>query len=104
MNDILTQEEILRLCEKWQRELNVSIRRIQLREMKNKWGSCSTRGILTLNKELMKLPLKYAEYVIVHELLHLIIPNHGRTFRTLLYIYFPEWEEMHQYLQGNVRE
>jgi len=104
MSDIATREEILKLCEKWQKELNVRIKRVQIREMKNKWGSCSTRGILTLNKELMKLPPKYAEYVIVHELLHLIVPNHGRTFKTLLYVYFPRWEEMHQYLESNKKE
>jgi hypothetical protein len=100
MSDTLTRGDILKLCEKWQNELKINLRRVQIRKMKNKWGSCSTRGILTLNKEVMKLPLKYAEYVIVHELLHLIIPNHSRTFKTLLYVYFPEWEEIHENLQN----
>jgi len=69
--------------------------------MKNKWGSCSTRGILTLSRDLLKFPTKCVEYVIVHELLHLIIPNHNKTFKTLLYVYLPEWEEIHEYLEKN---
>ncbi len=97
MNKI-TRQDILKLCEKWKEELKVEVKRIQIREMKNKWGSCSTKGVITLNKELLNLPIEYAEYVIVHELLHLIIPNHGRTFKTLLYTYLPNWEELHEFL------
>ena len=100
MNRKLIREDILKLCEKWQKELKVEVKRIQIREMKNKWGSCSTKGVLTLNKELLKLPLKYAEYVIVHELLHMVIPSHGRTFKTLLYVYMPNWEELHERLEN----
>jgi len=100
MNRKLIREDILRLCTKWEKELKVEIKRIQIREMKNKWGSCSTKGILTLNKKLLKLPQKYAEYVIVHELLHMVVPNHGRTFKTLLYAYMPNWEDLHECLES----
>ena len=99
MNKI-TRQEILRLCEKWQKELKVDVKQIQIREMKNKWGSCSTKGVLTINKELLNLPIEYSEYVIVHELLHLIVPNHGRTFKTLLYMYLPNWDILHEYLEN----
>jgi len=68
--------------------------------MKNQWRACSTKGALTLNKELLELPLTYAEYVIVHELLHMIVSNHGWTFKTLLYVYMPNWEELHEYLEN----
>jgi len=95
----ITRKDILDLCKKWQKELKVDVKRVQIRGMKNKWGSCSSKGVLTLNKELLSLPLKYAEYVIVHELLHRIVPNHGRTFKTLLYVYLPNWEELHEYLK-----
>ncbi|MGC8852217.1 MAG: M48 family metallopeptidase, partial [Hydrogenobacter sp.] len=57
--------------------------------------------VITLNKELLKLPPAYVEYVIVHELLHMIIPNHGRTFKTLLYTYLSNWEKLHEYLENN---
>ena len=97
----ITREKILKIYEKWQRELKVNVRRVQIREMKNKWGSYSSNGILTLNKELLRFPIRCVEYVVLHELLHRIIPNHGRTFETLLYAYMPEWEELHEYLKNN---
>jgi predicted metal-dependent hydrolase len=100
MNNKLNREDILKLCEKWQKEIRVQIKQIQIRKMKKKWGSCSTKGILTLNQELLNYPVKYVEYVIVHELLHLIVPNHGKTFKTLLYVYLPNWEECHKYLMN----
>lgn len=99
MNKNLAREDIIKLCEKWKKELKVNVKRIQIRQMKNKWGSSSTKGVLTLNKKLLELPHKYAEYVIVHELLHWVVPNHRRTFKVLLYIYIPDWEELHEYLQ-----
>jgi hypothetical protein len=95
----VSRKTILELCEKWQKTLKVKINRIQIRKMKNKWGSCSSKGTLTLNEELMKLSLKQIEYVIVHELLHLIVSNHGRTFQTLLSIYLPEGEK----IQGELK-
>ncbi len=99
MNEVM-RKDILDICEKWQKELRVKVKRVQIRNMKNKWGSCSTRGILTLNKELLNLPIKYAEYVILHELLHMIVPNHGKTFKILLYTYLPVWEELHEDLKN----
>ncbi len=90
------EKEILKLCEKWQKILKVKVNRIQMRKMKNKWGSCSSKGVLTLNKELKNLHLKEVEYVIVHELLHLIIPTHNKTFKTLLRVYLPEADVLHE--------
>lgn len=97
----LSREDVLTICNKWHNELKVNIKRVQIRNMKRKWGSCSKNGTLTLNKELLSMPKECLEYVIVHELLHLIVPNHGRTFKTLLYVYFPKWEGIHEYLVNN---
>jgi predicted metal-dependent hydrolase len=99
MNEI-TREEILAICKKWEKKLKVNVKRVQIRNMKRKWGSCSSKGVITLNKELLKLPPAYVEYVIVHELLHMIIPNHGRTFKTLLYAYLPNWDKLHKELEN----
>lgn len=104
MNNKITREDILKICNKWEKKLKIGVKRIQIREMKNKWGSFSSKGILTFNKELLKFPSKCAEYVIVHELLHKIVPNHGRTFKTLLYAYLPNWEKLHEYLEYNRKE
>ena len=52
--------------------------------MERKWASCSTIGRITFNSELFDQPYRFQEFVIVHELLHLKIPNHGKLFKSLL--------------------
>jgi len=95
---LLTKDDLLEIAHKWQEKLNVETNRIQIMKMKNKWSSCSTKGNITLNSELTKLPKELAEYAILHELLHLIAPNHGKTFKALLSAYMPNWEGLHQKL------
>ena len=94
----LTKNDLLEITCKWQEKLKVKLTRIQIMKMKNKWSSCSTKGNITLNSELTKLPKEIAEYAILHELLHLIVPNHGKTFKALLSAYMPNWEELHKEL------
>lgn len=94
----LTKNDLLEITRKWQEKLKIKPNRIQIMKMKNKWSSCSTKGNITLNSELTKLPKEVAEYAILHELLHLIVPNHGKTFRALLSAYMPNWEELHKKL------
>jgi hypothetical protein len=94
----LTEEDLLQITRRWQEKLNIKANRIQIMKMKNKWSSCSTKGNITLNNELTKLPKQLAEYAILHELLHLVAPNHGKTFKALLSAYMPNWEELHKEL------
>jgi len=94
----LSKDNLLEIAQKWQEKLKVSITRIQIKKMKNKWSSCSTNGNITINSELAKLPEELAEYAILHELLHLIVPNHGKTFKALLSAHMPDWEELHHKL------
>jgi len=58
--------------------------------MRTKWASISTNGRLTLNTDLLDLPKELGEFVIVHELVHLLIPNHGRVFKSFIYAYMPD--------------
>lgn len=74
----------------WARRIGVEPREIHVRPMKNKWASCSTHGRLTFDRELLDKPANFRAGVIVHELLHLEIPNHGRVFRALLKAYLGE--------------
>ena len=55
--------------------------------MKRKWGSCSTNGRLSFNTDLLTAPVKIRKRVIVEELLHLKVPNHGKLFKALLKAY-----------------
>jgi len=58
--------------------------------MKRKWASCSSKGRLTFDTELLSQPARFRAEVIVHELLHLRIPKHGKVFRALLKAYLDE--------------
>lgn len=67
----------------WAGRLGVEPETIQLRPMTRKWGSCSTNGRVTFSIDLLTQPSQERSRVIVHELLHLKIPNHGPLFRRL---------------------
>jgi predicted metal-dependent hydrolase len=76
----------------WAQRLGVTPREIHLRPMKRKWASCSSRGRLTFNTELLRQPAAFRREVIVHELLHLKVPNHGPLFKALLKAYLASEE------------
>ncbi len=70
------------------------IERVRVREMKTRWGSCnSAKGYLNFNVKLAQKPLKGIEYVVVHELTHLIHPDHGKGFYKTLESLMPDWRE-----------
>ncbi len=71
----------------WARRIGVEPRSIRIREMKRKWASCSSRGNVTFNAELMAQPAAFRAEAIVHELLHLKVPNHGKLFTALMKSY-----------------
>ncbi|MDN5271896.1 M48 family metallopeptidase [Chloroflexus sp. MS-CIW-1] len=71
----------------WAQRIGVTPHEIHVRSMKRKWASCSSRGRLTFNIELLYQPSDFRRQVIVHELLHLKIPNHGPLFKALLRAY-----------------
>ena len=77
----------------WAARIGVTVRQIHVRPMSTKWASISTTGRLTLNRALLDLPRDLGEYVIVHELVHLLAPNHGKLFRSFLLARLPNWEE-----------
>ncbi|HEX2976743.1 MAG TPA: SprT family zinc-dependent metalloprotease [Bacteroidales bacterium] len=78
---------------------------LRIRTMKSRWGSCSSKGLITLNTDLIRLPEEYIMYVIIHELCHLKHHNHGAGFYTLLGSFFPEWKrirkEIREYISLN---
>ncbi len=74
----------------WAERIGVEPKEIRLRAMKKKWGSCSTSGRLTFNSEILRQPASFRAEVIVHELLHLKVPNHGRVFKSLVKAYLAQ--------------
>ena len=84
----------------WADRIGVKVQEIHLRSMQRKWASISTNGRLTLNTELLHLPETLTEFVIVHELVHLLVPNHGKLFKSFMSAYLPDWEERQNHLEG----
>ncbi|MCX7837864.1 MAG: M48 family metallopeptidase [Anaerolineae bacterium] len=74
----------------WAKRIGVTPKEIRLRPLKRKWASCSSRGCLTFDTALLKQPARVRAQVIVHELLHLKVPNHGKLFKALYKAYVPE--------------
>ncbi|MGQ9694957.1 MAG: M48 metallopeptidase family protein [Thermodesulfobacteriota bacterium] len=74
----------------WARRIGVEPTEIRIRPMRRKWASCSFKGRLTFDTELLHQPAAFRTEVIVHELLHLKVPNHGKLFRALLCSYSAE--------------
>ena len=71
----------------WAKRIGVEPKEIRLRLMKNKWASCSSNGSLTFNSEILQKPARFRAEAIVHELLHLKVPNHGKLFKELMKVY-----------------
>ncbi|PZS36625.1 MAG: metal-dependent hydrolase [Pseudonocardiales bacterium] len=68
----------------WAERIKVKPRRIQIQEMAKKWASCSPAGTVSFSRDLLNMDREFGEAVIVHELVHLRVPNHGKLFRSLV--------------------
>lgn len=74
---------------------------LRIRDMKSRWGTCHVKkGIVTLNRRLIAAPRGAIEYVALHELCHLIYPNHSRQFYDFLAAMMPDWKERKQLLNN----
>jgi hypothetical protein len=73
----------------WAEKIRVRPARIQVQRMTQKWASCSPGGVVTFSTDLLGEDRAFGEAVIVHELIHLKVPNHGPVFRSLLKAYLP---------------
>lgn len=81
------------LAVQWQRRLGVRMKRLFVQRMKTRWGSCNpTAGTVRLNTDLAKKPRECLEYILVHELLHLLEPTHNARFVVLMDEYIPGWQ------------
>jgi len=90
----LLHQAVPALIETWEAKLGVQVSGYFLQRMKTKWGGCNPRaGTIRLNTELVKKPRDLLEYVVVHEMLHLIEPTHSERFVALLALHYPTWRE-----------
>jgi len=79
----------------WAQKLGVEVRIISLRSMKNKWASYTkSSDLLIFNIELLDMDIEIGDYVIVHELLHFIVPNHGKLWKSLMSAHLGDYEAL----------
>lgn len=87
------------LISKWEPILGVNVKRLFVRQMKTKWGSCNPRTrTIRLNTELAKKPKECLEYVVLHEMVHLVEPTHNARFIALMDRFMPNWQFCRQRL------
>ena len=90
----LLHEAVRELIARWEPTLGVDVAGYFLQRMKTKWGSCNHRArTIRLNTELVKKPKDLLEYVVVHEMLHLMEPTHSERFLGLMSQHYPGWRE-----------
>jgi predicted metal-dependent hydrolase len=96
-------EELRRAAEslirRWEPLMRVRVSRITVRRMTSRWGSCTTQtGAIRINLELARLSPKYLEYLVVHEMVHLLEPSHNMYFQALMDRFLPPWRELRREL------
>lgn len=100
-NEILTEwyrfqlkTQIPTLIEKWEKIIGVNVQDWQVKQMKTKWGTCNIKkGRIWLNLELAKKPEECLEFIVVHEMVHLLERNHNERFHFLMSKYLPNWKQ-----------
>ena len=91
--------EVEPLVRRWEKRLGVSPNAVFLQRMRTRWGSCShSRRTIRLNTELAKKPRECLEYILVHELIHLIEPTHNANFIRLIDQFLPGWKQRREVL------
>lgn len=80
-------------------KVKVKVKQVTLRPMTRKWASCSTNGYFSFNTELLGMDRSLGEYVILHELLHYHVPNHGKLWKSLMMTHMPDYEKRAQGLK-----
>ncbi len=84
----------------WALKVHAKPKLVRLQKMKSKWASCSTNRCLTFSERLLEESSAFQDFVIVHELLHLKIPNHGKLFKSVLSAYLPGWKRWQKFVRG----
>ena len=85
----------------YQKKVGISVSSLRLKDMKTKWGSCTSKGKITLNWRLIFAPTRIIDYVVVHELCHLVCHDHSRRFWSKVMRLLPDYESRREWLKQN---
>ena len=95
------KDKLLVLFDKWEKIIGVHAESVSIRNMKSRWGSCNTRDKrISINLQLAKRPIMCLEYVVVHELVHLLEASHNHIFKGYMDKYLPEWRGIKRTLRS----
>ncbi|MCD9228203.1 M48 family metallopeptidase [Ralstonia pseudosolanacearum] len=87
------------LVAKWEPVMGVKVGRVFVQRMKTQWGSCNPiSGAIRLNTDLAKKPPECLEYIVVHEMVHLLEPTHNARFSSLMSLFLPQWQQLREML------
>jgi predicted metal-dependent hydrolase len=86
------REKLTQRIRDWATRLEVRVQAVTIRKMRKKWASCSTAGRLTFDESLLSKSSELQDYVIVHELLHISVPNHGKLWKSLMRAHLGDYE------------
>ena len=88
------------LLEKWEPVIGVRVKKLAYRNMKSRWGSCQpATGRVCINTRLALYPMECLEYVVVHELVHMLEPSHNARFKALMSEFLPDWKQRQKRLR-----
>lgn len=97
------KEEIPKLIEKWEPIMNVKVKEFGVKKMKTRWGTCNIRAQrIWLSLELAKKSPECLEYVVVHEMVHLLERLHNKRFHAFMDLFLPDWRSRKKELNGRI--
>lgn len=95
-------EIVCKLVAKWEKEIGIKLNNFQIKKMRTKWGSCNIeKKSILLNLHLARVPVECIEYIIVHEMVHLLQRHHNDIFKNYMDRFLPEWEKYRNILNQN---
>ncbi|MCX7653366.1 MAG: M48 family metallopeptidase [Fervidobacterium sp.] len=98
------EEYLSRRTAELSKQTGLLYKKVVVKNTKSRWGSCSRRGIISLNWRLIMAPTNVIDYVIVHELAHTIQMNHSENFWRIVEFYKPDWKESKMWLKRNAEK